>query len=100
MSKNADMIQYEYCGYGDKLFLFTDERIETNTVPSTLYKYEVRYDDEFDGDPVEIASSVAVNFFGTIISHEPFSEPMDIDYDKWIWYGGIASLSDYMKQTV
>ncbi len=100
MSKNADNVTYEYVFYDDKLFLFTDERIEANTVPSSLYKYEVRYDDEVYGDPVEIASSVAVNFFGTIISHEPFLVPMDIDYDKWIWRGGIISLSDYMKQTV
>lgn len=97
MSKNADNVTYEYVCYGNKTFLFTDERIETNTVPSTLYKYEVRYDDEVYGDPVEIASSVAVNFLGTIISVEPFSVPMDIDYDKWIWIGGKISLSDYLK---
>ena len=38
-----------------KPVLFHDLRIDRSTVPKGLYLYEVRYDDEGLGDPVQIA---------------------------------------------
>ena len=41
--------------------LFHDLRIDRSTVPKGLYLYEVRYDDEGLGDPVQIAKGIMVN---------------------------------------
>lgn len=49
--------------------LFTDERIDRKTVPKNMYLYEVRHWDDDWGIPCEIATHVAVNFYGTIISN-------------------------------
>lgn len=51
--------------------LFFDSRIERNTVPDGLYLYEVRYDDDNIGEPVEIARNILVNYYGCIITNKP-----------------------------
>ena len=58
------------CG---KPVLFTGARIARETVPDELYFYEVRYDDDNKGDPVEIAPRIWVNYFGCILSIEPMA---------------------------
>ena len=66
--------------------LFHDLRIDRNTVPKGVYLYEVRYDDEGLGDPVQIAKGIMVNHFGSIITREPIRLPsdgyLDIDPEK------------------
>lgn len=70
--------------------LFTDFRVDRNTVPKDWYLYEVRHDDWCQGDPVEISLGVLVNFWGTLIMKEPLPlEPLEdgnaylyIDHEK------------------
>ena len=52
--------------------LFTCLRVDRNTVPEGWYMYEVRHDDECQGEPVEIALWVMVNHWGTLLVKEPF----------------------------
>lgn len=84
--------------------LFHDLRIDRNTVPKGLYLYEVRYDDEGWGDPVQIAKGILVNHFGTILTREPIKLPpdgyLDIDPEKdWNYAGGdCRTISEFMKQ--
>jgi hypothetical protein len=73
--------------------LFTDLRIERDTVPEGLYLYEVRGDDDGGSDPVQIAKRILVNHFGSIIVREPIDLPpdghIDIDSEKdWSFAGG------------
>ena len=73
--------------------LFHDLRIDRNSVPKGLYLYEVRYDDDGFGDPVQIAKGIVVNHFGSIITRSPLKLPsdgyLDIDPEKdWNFAGG------------
>ena len=49
----------------DKPALFTPLRIYRDTVPYGYYLYEVRHDDDFQGDAVQIAKSIWVNLWDT-----------------------------------
>lgn len=55
--------------------LFTDLRIDRDTVPDGLYLYELRHKDEDWGDPCELARSIAVNYFGSVLTSDPFQLP-------------------------
>lgn len=74
---NAIDEQYEEVTVLEKQMLFTDSRIDCNTVPKGLYMYEIRHDDDCQGDPVQIAKGVLVNFFGTLITNEPIKLSAD-----------------------
>lgn len=48
--------------------------------------YEVRHDDEGQGDPVEIALGIMVNHYGTLIVKEPFDlEPSAITNNAYLY---------------
>lgn len=91
-----------------KPMLFTPCRIDRNTVPKGLYMYEVRHDDDFRGDPVQIAKWVMVNHWGTLISGSPIrldsyktenNAFRDIDPEKDWEYGDMsATINEYMKR--
>lgn len=90
---NAMEESFEEITVLDKPALFTDIRIERNTVPKGLYLYEVRSDDDGGGDPVQIAKGIMVNHFGSIITREPLKLPpdgyLDIDPETdWNFAGG------------
>ena len=69
--------RYEEITVCGKPALFTSIRIKRNTVPDSLYAYDVRHDDECRGIPCEIAPFVMVNHWGTIILAEPLELPDD-----------------------
>ena len=52
--------------------LFNDMRIDRSTIPDGYFMYEVRHCDEDWGEPCEIALGILVNFYGTLLSKEPF----------------------------
>lgn len=89
------------CG---KPVLFSDARIARETVPDELYFYEVRYDDDNIGNPVEIASRIWVNYLGCILSFEPMALNekgfLEIDPDTDWNYSGAGdsrSVKEYME---
>lgn len=51
--------------------LFTCLRVDRDTVPQGMYMYEVRHDDDQQGEPVQIANWIMVNHWGTLISNRP-----------------------------
>lgn len=53
--------------------LFTCARVDRDTVPEGLYVYEVRHDDDQQGEPVQIANFIMVNHWGTLISSKPIT---------------------------
>ena len=53
--------------------LFTCLRVDRDTVPQGMYMYEVRHDDDQQGEPVQIANWIMVNHWGTLISNRPFA---------------------------
>lgn len=87
--------------------LFTCLRVDRKTVPEGLFLYEVRHDDDQQGEPVQIANWVMVNHWGTLISNRKIAlEPnisgnnayRDIDPENdWNYEGTTAKVQDYMK---
>ncbi len=66
--------------------LFTDWRIDRNTIPEGWYFYEVRHADNDWCEPVEVALGVLVNFLGTLITKEPIlPEPFTSDDDTYVY---------------
>lgn len=61
----------------DKPALFTPLRIDRNTVPNGYYLYEVQHDDDCQGDAVQIAKSVVVNHWGSLITRDEIMLPSD-----------------------
>ncbi len=69
MSKfNAETEKMELATlYGEEV-LFTDWRIDRNTIPNGLYLYEIRHSDEDGMEPVQLAKGILVNHYGTVLS--------------------------------
>ena len=57
--------------------LFTCLRIERGTVPRGYHLYDVRHDDDCQGDAVQIARNIMVNHWGSIITREAIKLPTD-----------------------
>lgn len=60
---------------GDKVkgipALFSEVRIDRDSIPDNLFVYEVRHDDEGFLDPAQIKRWIMVNFYGTLITKVP-----------------------------
>ena len=59
----------------NKAALFTNMRIQRDTVPKGYYAYDVRHDDDCQGDAVQIARSILVNHWGTLITRDNIRLP-------------------------
>ena len=102
MRVNAMTEQFEDVTVLGHPMIFTCLRVDRDTVPEGLYMYEVRHDDDQQGDPVQIGNWIMVNHWGTIISNKPIRlEPSpnrnnayrDIDPEEdWNYEGTVLSL--------
>ena len=105
---NAMKETFEEVTVLDHPMIFTCARIDRDTVPKGLYVYEVRHDDDQQGDPVEIGRWILVNHWGTIISNRPIrlkESPLqnngyrDIDPEKdWNYEGVNCTVAEYMEK--
>ena len=87
----------------NKPALFTSLRIDHATIPRGYHKYEVRHDDDCQGDAVQIAKRIMVNHWGTLITHEEINlppdgyldiEPEDLNYST----GDCQSMKEFMDK--
>jgi len=69
--ENAASIQYDLAEAAGQKVLFTPLRIDRATVPDGFYCYDLRHADN-DSIACTIENNVLVNYFGTILSEEPF----------------------------
>ena len=67
MRYQANELHYEQVTVLEKEAIFTDLRVSRDSVPKGFSCYEVRHDDECQGNPVEIAKGILVNFYGTLL---------------------------------
>lgn len=110
MSNRNDAMQeqYERVTVLGLPMLFTNSRIDRETVPKGLFLYEVRHDDDQQGDPVQIGKWIMVNHWGTLISNKPVKlEPSpsidnayrDIDPENdWNYEGEEATIQEYIAE--
>ena len=105
---NANEETFETVEVLGKPMLFTCCRIEKATVPKGLYFYEVRHDDDQQGNPVQIARWVMVNHWGCLLSATPIALEessktnnayRDIDPKKdWNYLGDFCTVKEYMDK--
>lgn len=76
-SINARNEDYEYIELFGKPGLFTNSRIDRDTVPEGWYAYDLRGSDYDPGEPVTVEPSVVVNYAGTVLLHEPITIPKE-----------------------
>ena len=67
MRYQANELRYEQVTVLEKEAIFTELRVLRDSVPKGFSCYEVRHDDEGQGNPVEIAKGILVNFYGTLL---------------------------------
>lgn len=85
MRENAKEIKWEKVVVLGKEGLFADYRVDRDTVPEGYSMYEIRHDDDCQGDPVQIAKWVMVNFWGTLLVKEPFElEPSPVTNNAYL----------------
>lgn len=68
---DTDKEPYEMVTVFGQPMLFTESRIDRNTIPKGMCLYEVRHADNNWNKPCEIAEWVLVNHMGTLISNKP-----------------------------
>ncbi len=92
---------YEVVLVNNHTYLFSDIRIDRDTIPDDLVAYDVRDSDDCDGSFAEIQDFVFVNYWGTIIGKHPL--PLD---SRWNTYYpteedgdfvGAMTLREYMR---
>jgi len=82
--------------------LFTPVRIDRSTLPHGYHLYEVRHDDDCQGDAVQIARNIYVNHWGSLITRDEITlldgfldiEPDDLNYSV----GDCRSMGDFMAK--
>lgn len=85
MRENAKEIKWEKVVVLGKEGLFADYRVDRGTVPEGYSMYEIRHDDDCQGEPVQIAKWVMVNFWGTLLVKEPFElEPSPVTNNAYL----------------
>ncbi len=65
---NAKDTTYDLAVLFDNPVMFSEIRIDPNTLPSGLHVYELRHADDDWGQPISLEQHVGVNFFGNVIS--------------------------------
>ena len=88
--------------------IFTDSRIDRNSVPEGMFMYEVRHEDIDWGNIAQLGKGILVNFFGTVISDREVDLPdktehgnayREVDDEKDVnWLGTDVSLDEYMNR--
>lgn len=84
-----------------RLVLFTNMRLDRDTVPEGISCYDVRDSDNLDGSMAELKPFVMVNHWGTILSREPFPLDEHGSYypEDWGYLDKSMSLAEFQAAT-
>lgn len=84
-----------------RMALFTELRVNKDTIPYGMYCYALRYGDD-DGMPCTIEQNVIVNYFGTVIVSVPFDfenkDYIPVNYDDFGFTGEHLTISEYVEK--
>ena len=103
MRYNAMTEDFQEATILEKPALFTPTRIDRATVPYGYHLYEVRHDDDCQGDAVQIARNIIVNHWGSLITKDEIElapdgfldiGPEDLNYSC----GDCRSIRDFMAK--
>lgn len=73
--KNAQDEDYELVELDEFTALFTNARLNRESIPKGLFCYDIRHDDECQGVACEVSPFIGVNHWGTILSKKEI--PLD-----------------------
>ena len=97
--KSLEIVSVNECPY-----MFTNMRIDRDTIPHGLFAYDVR-DNDCDGEFAQIQPFVMVNHWGTIIGKEEVPlDPKwkcyypDEDNDGWFTGDYVTSADEYLER--
>ena len=98
---DANTQKYELAEIDHNVVLFTNMRLDRDTVREGIFCYDVRDSDDLDGNMAEVKPFVLVNHWGTILSKEPFPMDESGSYypEDWGYLGEDMSLSEFQKET-
>lgn len=84
-----------------KPVLFTNMRLDRDTVPEGLFCYDIRDSDRLDGSFAEVKPHVLVNHWGTVLCREPFPLDEHGSYypEDWGFLDQDMSLSKFQQAT-
>jgi hypothetical protein len=100
---NAMIESFEEVTIFNKPALFTPLRIDRCSIPNGFFLYEIRHDDDCQGDVVQIGRSIIVNHWGSLVTRDEITlpsdgfldiEPEDINYSA----GECRSMRDFIKK--
>lgn len=97
---NANEADYEEFEILGREALFTNMRIDRNTLPDGLYAYDLR--DECDGEPCELKSFVLVNHWGTVVVKKPIEgadSGVELTPDDCNFLGDAMSLEEFLNSS-
>lgn len=100
-AKDGDYMEVELF---DKPALFSNYRIDRDTVPEGLFCYDLRGSDYDPGDPVTVEPRVLVNHAGTVLTTEPIEftgtdQFRRVDGDDGLnFIGGDIELEEFCTQ--
>ena len=103
MAVDAMNERFEEVEFQGKTVLFTDCRVQKDTIPEGLHRYEIRHTDDDWGEPCQLGYGIVVNHFGTLISNEAIqldpSGHLDLDADDMNFLGnGYVSIGEYLEE--
>lgn len=103
MRHDAEKLTYQEVTILGKPALFTECRIDRTTVPEGVYHYEVRHADEDWGEPITLSRSILVNYYGTVLTREPFQLPVEgwipLESDSLAFQdGGCRTLAEFQQK--
>jgi hypothetical protein len=103
MAVDAMNERFEEGEFQGKTVLFTDCRVQKDTIPEGLHRYEIRHTDDDWGEPCQLGYGIVVNHFGTLISNEAIQlDPgghLDFDADDMNFLGnGYVSIGEYLEE--
>ena len=102
MMKDARDEDFELAEIDNVVVIFTNARIDRDTVPFDLYCYDVRESEGFSGDPVTLEKVVSINHWGTILSKKPFPLEDDAYYplkDGINYLGETCTMDEFMEMS-
>ena len=99
---NAALESYELAEIDGRVVLFSDARLDRDTVPEGLFCYDVRDSDNLDGSFAEIAPFVLVNYWGTILCREqiPLDEAGSYYPKEWGFLGRSMGAMEFLQENM
>ena len=99
---DAKNVTYEGIELFGKPAIYTDWRIDRNTVPKGFYAYDLCYSDDTWSYPTQIAEYILLHFFGTVIISEKVElqedKKRDMDRADMGFTGKSHTLMEYMEK--